>query len=164
MAYFSKIIFSKCCLIFFFFFAWFSAHIHHPNTHTFDLACRHCFNQAQLGLLDWGAKRKKHTTAGIRWWSPTQLLTSRRVAYARSIVGWVHLNLRPPATTCVVARHLGCAIDGSCDPQRPPAPSYSHPLLDMIFTYHSTLYSLVPVGRETRQTIGLLSRLLTQLA
>ena len=26
------------------------------------------------------AKTKKHTTAGIRWWSPTQLLTGRRVA------------------------------------------------------------------------------------
>ena len=25
-------------------------------------------------------KKGKHTTAGIRWWSPTQLLTSRRVA------------------------------------------------------------------------------------
>ena len=25
-------------------------------------------------------KKKKHTTAGIRWWSPTQLLTGRRVA------------------------------------------------------------------------------------
>ncbi|KAJ5296488.1 uncharacterized protein N7443_007381 [Penicillium atrosanguineum] len=24
--------------------------------------------------------RQKHTTAGIRWWSPTQLLTCRRVA------------------------------------------------------------------------------------
>ena len=26
------------------------------------------------------AKKQKHTTAGIRWWSPTQLLTGRRVA------------------------------------------------------------------------------------
>ena len=25
-------------------------------------------------------KKEKHTTGGIRWWSPTQLLTSRRVA------------------------------------------------------------------------------------
>ena len=25
-------------------------------------------------------KKIKHTTAGIRWWSPTQLLTGRRVA------------------------------------------------------------------------------------
>lgn len=25
-------------------------------------------------------QKEKHTTAGIRWWSPTQLLTSRRVA------------------------------------------------------------------------------------
>ncbi|KAL5358285.1 hypothetical protein BJX96DRAFT_39294 [Aspergillus floccosus] len=25
-------------------------------------------------------KVEKHTTAGIRWWSPTQLLTGRRVA------------------------------------------------------------------------------------
>ena len=25
-------------------------------------------------------KKQKHTTAGIRWWSPTQLLTGRRVA------------------------------------------------------------------------------------
>ena len=40
------------------------------------------------GLLEvqWHLKRiaimraKKHTTAGIRWWSPTQLLTGRRVA------------------------------------------------------------------------------------
>jgi len=26
---------------------------------------------------------------GIRWWSPTQLLTCRRVAYVRSVVRWV---------------------------------------------------------------------------
>ena len=26
------------------------------------------------------ARIRKHTTAGIRWWSPTQLLTGRRVA------------------------------------------------------------------------------------
>ena len=25
-------------------------------------------------------QKQKHTTEGIRWWSPTQLLTSRRVA------------------------------------------------------------------------------------
>ena len=25
-------------------------------------------------------RKRKHTTAGIRWWSPTQLLTGRRVA------------------------------------------------------------------------------------
>jgi hypothetical protein len=31
----------------------------------------------------------RHTTAGIRWWSPTQLLTGRRVAYVQRIVGWV---------------------------------------------------------------------------
>ena len=34
-------------------------------------------------------KKQKHTTAGIRWWSPTQLLTGRRVASTRSVVGWV---------------------------------------------------------------------------
>ena len=33
-------------------------------------------------------KKEKHTTAGIRWWSPTQLLASRRVAYLRSIARW----------------------------------------------------------------------------
>ena len=25
-------------------------------------------------------KKRRHTVAGIRWWSPTQLLTSRRAA------------------------------------------------------------------------------------
>ena len=28
-------------------------------------------------------KEKKHTTLGIRWWSPTQLLVQRSVAYLR---------------------------------------------------------------------------------
>ncbi|PTB62147.1 hypothetical protein BBK36DRAFT_1129694 [Trichoderma citrinoviride] len=27
------------------------------------------------------AKKKRHTTAGVRWWSPTQLLICRLVAY-----------------------------------------------------------------------------------
>ena len=30
--------------------------------------------------LIWKTKTKKHTTVRIRWWSPTQLLTHRRVA------------------------------------------------------------------------------------
>jgi hypothetical protein len=28
----------------------------------------------------WGAKEQKQSTAGIRWWSPTQLLTGRHMA------------------------------------------------------------------------------------
>ena len=38
------------------------------------------------------SKTKKHTTAGIRWWSPTQLLTGRRVAYVWIVVRWVPLQ------------------------------------------------------------------------
>ncbi|KAJ5138842.1 uncharacterized protein N7515_003690 [Penicillium bovifimosum] len=34
-------------------------------------------------------QKQKHTTVWIRWWSPTQLLTHRRVAYVRPVVGWV---------------------------------------------------------------------------
>ena len=59
MAYFSKTIFFE---VLFDFFAWFSAHIHHPNTHTFNLACRPCFDQTQLGLPDWEARRKTYNS------------------------------------------------------------------------------------------------------
>ncbi|RAH64368.1 hypothetical protein BO66DRAFT_242094 [Aspergillus aculeatinus CBS 121060] len=37
-------------------------------------------NTTRILLLVITKKCKKHTTEGIRWWSPTQLLTSRRVA------------------------------------------------------------------------------------
>jgi hypothetical protein len=35
------------------------------------------------------AGKTKHTTAGIRMWSPTILLTCRRVAKLQLVVGWV---------------------------------------------------------------------------
>ncbi|OJJ51770.1 hypothetical protein ASPZODRAFT_465124 [Penicilliopsis zonata CBS 506.65] len=38
-------------------------------------------NSISTQSTDWYKReRKKHTTVGIRWWSPTQLLTYRRVA------------------------------------------------------------------------------------
>ena len=39
-----------------------------------------CFTGKIKHMLASLAKKTKHTTAGIRWWSPTQLLTGRRVA------------------------------------------------------------------------------------
>ncbi|PKX93954.1 hypothetical protein P174DRAFT_165602 [Aspergillus novofumigatus IBT 16806] len=44
--------------------------------------CRlHHFRQGHQNVKKYNKKTgQKHTTAGIRWWSPTQLLTGRRVA------------------------------------------------------------------------------------
>ena len=58
-----------------------------PSCHTLWLyMLLNSFNWTICELLCVLEKKKKkkenikHTTAGIRWWSPTQLLASRRVA------------------------------------------------------------------------------------
>jgi hypothetical protein len=46
---------------------------------------------------------KTYNGAGIRWWSPTQLLTGRRVASTRSKGGWV----QPPRDAAFSRATLG---------------------------------------------------------
>ena len=49
------------------------------NNYSQKTAITHKFFRILIQLSQEKMKQK-HTTAGIRWWSPTQLLTCRRVA------------------------------------------------------------------------------------
>lgn len=44
--------------------------------------------------------KEEHITAEISWWSLTQLLTGRRAACVRSVVGWESATLRILRTRC----------------------------------------------------------------
>jgi hypothetical protein len=55
-------------------------HSRHQNHRVGDI-CRRIHNTSAPKKYRPKMKSKKHTTAGIRWWSPTQLLICRSEAY-----------------------------------------------------------------------------------
>jgi hypothetical protein len=110
--------------------------------------------------------QKKHTTVGIRWWSPTQLLIHRSQAYVWQSGRDAQFSLRSGRTlskppTKVISR---CQASGSAFPLFEQCCFYSRPayispvfwFLETAFTYSRSSCSRLPATPASRRNVVVL--------